>query len=756
MIRPSLRLSVLFPICLILSLAGPGGAWAQQAALALAPSSTTSAALPTVDPAALGHLIDTLQDPITRDRFLSDLKALQAAQQNIQPAAPSAPPLPYALGAELLRAMTDAFGRFRAGFEELATSVGNPARLWAWARLQVEDPGRRALLLEFLWQLALILAVGFVADLIARHYVRRGQRHLRPAVKPRSLGRIGLLLAHSALELLPILALAAAAYIVVAVIQPGAAVRLALLAIVSAVVIARTAFVVCRFLLSPFAPTLRVFPLGDETAAYLYIWAKRLISLAVYGYFVLQVAVLLGLPDSAYELALKILGLIWALLLAALILQSRDSVAKMILHGAREREDRLHNFTRLRQQLAHSWHVLALIYLLAVYVTWAADVPGGFTYLGRGTGLTVLILVLAWLALALLRAGFERFLKINQALLGRYPLLEQRANRYLPLLRRILAALIRIVAVLAILAAWQVDIGSILDGVAAREIIGRVATILLMLGAALAIWEIVDASISFYLERRDENGKPILTSSRARTLLPLVRNALLIVISLLAGLTILSELGVNIAPLLAGAGVVGLAVGFGAQTLVKDVITGAFILFEDTVNVGDVIMVNSISGTVEGMSIRTLKIRAGDGTLHSIPFGTLTTVSNQSRDFGYYTIDVAVDYREDTDKVIAALREVFDDLIRDPAFRRDIMGGLEIQGVDRFTDNAVHVVAGIRTRALRQAPVGREFNRRMKIKFDELGIRFSPPPRLAYAMAPTSLAAPAEALPGSATSKPSS
>ena len=704
---------------------------------------------------ALGHLIDTLQDPITRDRFLSDLKALQAAQQNTQPAAPAAPALPYALGAELLQAMTDAFGRFRAGFEELASSVGDPARLWAWARHEVEDPGRRALLLEFLWQLALILGVGIAVDLIARHYVRRGQRDLRPVVKPRSLGRIGLLLAHSGLELLPILAFAVAAYAVVAVIQPGSAVRLALLAIVSAVVIARTAFVVCRFLLSPFAPTLRLFPLGDETAAYLYIWAKRLISLAVYGYFVLQVAVLLGLPDSAYELALKILGLIWALLLAALILQSRDSVAKMILHGAQDREARLRNLTRLRRQFAHSWHVLALIYLLAVYVTWATDVPGGFTYLGRGTGLTILILVLAWLALALLRAGFERFLVINQDLLGRYPMLEQRANRYLPLLRRVLAALIRIVAVLAILGAWQVDIGSILAGAAAREIIGRITTILLMLCGALAIWEIVDASISFYLERRDDNGSPIVTSARARTLLPLVRNALLIVISVLAGLTILSELGVNIAPLLAGAGVVGLAIGFGAQTLVKDVITGAFILFEDTVNVGDSITVNSISGTVEGMSIRTLKLRAGDGTLHSIPFGTVTTVSNQSRGFGYYTIDVAVDYRESTDEVITALREVFEDLIGDPRYRADIFGGLEIQGVDRFTDNAVHIVAGIRTRALRQAPVGREFNRRMKIKFDELGIRFSPPPRLAYAMAPANPATPVEALPSPGASRAS-
>jgi len=320
------------------------------------------------------------------------------------------------------------------------------------------------------------------------------------------------------------------------------------------------------------------------------------------------------------------------------------------------------------------------------------------------------------------------------------------------LLRRILAVLIRIAAVVAILGAWQIDIGSILAGAAARDIIGRIATILLMLCGALAIWEIVDAAISFYLERRDVNGNPFVTSSRARTLLPLMRNALLVVISLLAGLTILSELGVNIAPLLAGAGVVGLAIGFGAQTLVKDVITGAFILFEDTVNVGDVITVNGISGTVEKMSIRTLKLRAGDGTLHSIPFGTVATVSNQSRGFGYYTIDVAVDYREDTDKVIAALREVFEDLIGDPRYRTDIFSGLEIQGVDRFTDNAVHIVAGIRTRALRQAPVGREFNRRMKIKFDELGIRFSPPPRLAYALAPGGPATPAEALPAPGTS----
>jgi small conductance mechanosensitive channel len=589
--------------------------------------------------------------------------------------------------------------------------------------------------------------------------VRRGQGYLRPILKPRILRRLGLLLAHNGLELLPILAFAATAYIAVALIQPGPAVRLALLAIVSAVVISRSGFVLCRLLLSPFLPRLRIFPLDDETAAYLYVWATRLISIAVYGYFVLQVGLLLGLPNAAYQAALKILGLIAAVLVATVILQSRDSVARLILRGARDETGRTRSLTRVRRQIARSWHVLALIYLVALDLTWMSDVPGGFAYLGHGTGLTILIVLVAWLALVLLRAGYERLFAINRELLARYPLLEQRANRYVPLMRKGLAAAIRIIALVAILEAWGIDVGAMLSGAVMRDIIGRLAAILLMMVIALIVWEIVDASISFYLERRDETGRPLLTSSRARTLLPLVRNAFFIVICLLAALTILSELGVNIAPLLAGAGVVGLAIGFGAQALVKDVITGAFILFEDTVNLGDVVTVNGISGTVAAMSIRTLKIRDGNGTLHTIPFGAVTTISNMSREYGYYTIDIGIDYRESTDKVVAVMREVFKEMADDPTCRSKILGEFELQGVDRFTENAVRIQAGIKTRALKQWDVGREFNRRLKLKFDELGIRFAAAPqRLVFAppppgtLAEVSAEAATPALPASAVS----
>ncbi|HEX7200550.1 MAG TPA: hypothetical protein VF213_13790, partial [Dongiaceae bacterium] len=317
MILPGLRLPFLRFCLLILFLGLAGEAGAQPA------PPPAGSQIPSVDPAALDHLIQTLQDPKTRDQFLADLKTLRAAQQKIAPQ-PTIAALPRALGADILEAMSNAFGRFRDGVEELRGSLGDPGRLWAWLRGQVEDPGRRALLIEFLWQLVLILAGGVLADLITRHFVRRAQDSLRPSLKPRLLRRLWLLLGHNLLELAPILAFAAAAYFVVAIVQPGTAVRLALLAIVSAVVIARTAFVVCRVLLSPFEPSLRLFPLGAETAAYFYVWAVRLVSLAVYGYFVLQVAVLLGLPESAYELCLKILGLIAVLLLGAVILQSRE------------------------------------------------------------------------------------------------------------------------------------------------------------------------------------------------------------------------------------------------------------------------------------------------------------------------------------------------------------------------------------------------------------------------------------------------
>jgi small conductance mechanosensitive channel len=212
-------------------------------------------------------------------------------------------------------------------------------------------------------------------------------------------------------------------------------------------------------------------------------------------------------------------------------------------------------------------------------------------------------------------------------------------------------------------------------------------------------------------------------SARARTLLPLFRTAVFILLFTIVTLIVLSELGLDIAPLIAGAGVVGIAIGFGSQALVKDVITGLFILLEDTLAVGEVVDVgkNHI-GSVEAITIRTIRLRDMSGTVHTIPFSEVSTVRNMTRDYAYFVADVGVVYREDPDHVVAVLRKVAADLAKDPAWAPSIAEPLEVIGVDRFTDSAVVIRVRLKTVPLRQWPVGREFNRRMKKAFDAAGI----------------------------------
>ncbi|MGD9975113.1 MAG: mechanosensitive ion channel family protein, partial [Desulfatirhabdiaceae bacterium] len=232
-----------------------------------------------------------------------------------------------------------------------------------------------------------------------------------------------------------------------------------------------------------------------------------------------------------------------------------------------------------------------------------------------------------------------------------------------------------------------------------------------------------------------ESGKPGHTPEhgvRLRTLLPLIRKALSIVLTVMVMMILLSEFGVNIGPLLAGAGIIGLAVGFGAQKLVQDVITGIFILLEDAVGIGDVVTVAGVGGLVEDISIRSIRLRDLSGNVHTIPFSSVDTVTNMTRLYSYYVIDIGVAYREDTDQVSDVCREIVENMRSEPEFNPDILEPLEILGVDRFDDSAVIIKARIKTRPIRQWAVGREFNRRMKKRFDELGIEIPFPHQTIY------------------------
>jgi len=289
-------------------------------------------------------------------------------------------------------------------------------------------------------------------------------------------------------------------------------------------------------------------------------------------------------------------------------------------------------------------------------------------------------------------------------------------------LSAVLRAAIYVIAAIALLQAWGADSFGWLASALGRRVLSSAVSILIVLAIAVLAWELLASVIERYLRETDAAGLPLPRSARVRTLLPLLRNAVMILIIVMVSLIVLSEIGVDIAPLLAGAGVVGLAIGFGAQTLVKDVITGLFILIEDTINVGDVVQVDQRTGQVESMSVRSIRIRDVEGAVHTVPFSAVSTVKNLTKSFSYYVFDIAVGQSADLDGVTALLRRLDAEIRAEPGFQADILDPLDIQGIDKLTDAGMVMRARIKTLPGRQWVVGREFNRRIAQAFAAAGV----------------------------------
>ena len=215
---------------------------------------------------------------------------------------------------------------------------------------------------------------------------------------------------------------------------------------------------------------------------------------------------------------------------------------------------------------------------------------------------------------------------------------------------------------------------------------------------------------------------------RARTLGRLIKNALTAVVLGVATLTILRELNVDIMPLLTGAGILGLAVGFGAQTLVKDIISGIFLILDDNVRVGDVARINGTGGLVEAINLRTTVLRDHEGTVHVFPNGAITTLSNLTKDFAYAVVDVGVGYAEDADRVVDVLRAVGTEVAADPAIAPNVLAPVELQALESLANGQMTVRLRLKARPQTQWDIGRELRRRIKKTFDAQGIQLSGPP----------------------------
>ena len=705
----------------------PGNPLAQPPAIAV---SAPAAVSPEIE-----ALLKVLQNDSQRAELIRALRAAAPEAEGVAPAAPAStePALlaPNTLGAQLLQGASQRLAAFSDQLVATVQAIADLPAMLGWLASLARDPITQSRVLDASWKLILVLGLGLLAEWAVMQALRRPRDWLDAHALPYDAGwarlkRLPLVLGRLGLDLIPVAAFALVSYGLISAVRPLPSTQLVMLTANNAYIASRVVMAAARMLLSPASTHLRILPVLDETAAYVTIWLRRIVLVLVSSYAVAEAGLQFGLPWSAHDSILRIALLLVTLFLVIIILQNRQTVSAFLrapeLAEGEEPDQARRFFRMLRDRASDVWHLVAIAWLIAAWGVWALEIQSGFWRLLKVSFGTILILSLAKLADMAMRRVVQRAFRITPELAARYPGLESRANRYLPVLKGSASLAIGAIALLFLLESWGLEAFAWFGhGKLGNRLISSIVSISLTITLALVMWEGINAAIQRHLERLSRDAKAA-QSARVRTLLPMLRTALLAVILIFVVLSVLAEIGVNVAPLIAGAGVVGIAVGFGSQRLVQDVITGIFLLLEDAVAVGDVVQLGGLSGVVEHLSIRSIKLRAVDGSLHIIPFSAVTSVTNQTRDFAFAVIDVNVDYGEDTDHVAQTLRDIAAEMRQDPRWRPVIRDDLDVMGVDKLGDSGVVIRVRLKTEPSQRWAVAREMNRRIKRRFDELGI----------------------------------
>jgi small-conductance mechanosensitive channel len=714
---------IALPLVLLWSAGHASVPQAQETALV-----QTAAPAPAIDPAQLQELVTTLEDPAARERFVAQLKALMASSKAAEPAGQAEL---EALGINFAAELGARMNAFADSIARVALAMVDVPDMWRWLVAQAEA-GTRNYWYEVLGKITAVLLLGGLAHHLVRRLVVKAHDRIAPPVAAGILVRLRDLAARTILDVLPAAAFAAVSIGLLMLLGLGPAAEPVALALILATIGVQSVLLLARAILMPRTPSLRFLSVGDETAAYLYIWIKRFSYLAIYSYFLLQPDVL-RMPRDILRGLTHLAGLVVTLMLVMFVLQNREAVASWLRGGQAAEAGRVRGaFVAMRRFLANVWHLLAIAYLAGTYIVWSLHIPGGFELMARGAVITTLLLAFG----GQLAQGVERLVgqsfAVGRDLEQTYPALQARVNRYLIILHRFSVAFVYVLIALVIMQIWGINLISWAGATLRTGLGAQIINIGALLLTLFLVWELSSAAIEHYLEAVDDTGTRVERSGRARTLLPLLRTAFVVLFGLILLLHAMSVMGLDLAPLLATAGVIGIAIGFGSQKLVQDVINGMFILFQDTISVGDVVEVGGHGGTVERMSVRTIELRDASGIVHTIPFSEITTVKNWARGFGYAVLDVSVAYREDADEVMEVLRQISAELEADPQVGQFMLEPIDVWGIDAFADSAVVIKARIKTRPLKQFYVKRQFNRLMKRRFDELGIEIPFPHQTVY------------------------
>ena len=480
--------------------------------------------------------------------------------------------------------------------------------------------------------------------------------------------------------------------------------------------------VALRVVLSPSTSELRFLEISDRAAQRAAAWLGSIATVIGYGQLLVVPIVNQQASYSAGRGVSTLLAFVAIGMAVVLVLRSRKDATDWLLGHSPETKPGVVRF------LGRNWYVPILLYLAGLAIIVAARPDGLIWPVLLTTAQVVGIITLG----AVVSGGLSRVGKqgviMPVAVHGRMPSLQGRVNA---LMGRILTVARVIITICVIGFSFDViglvDFGGWLQSDLGRALIGAGISVGLILLFGLLAWLALVSWVDYRLN--PEFGS--LPTSREKTLLTLLRNAVTIVLLVIVLMFALAEMGIDIAPLIASAGVLGLAIGFGAQKLVQDIITGVFIQFENAINVGDVVTLGGTTGTAEKLTIRSITLRDVNGTVHLIPFSSVDMVSNYVRDFSYFVCDLGIAYRENIDDGREAMMEAFEQL-RAGENGEFILGDLEWFGVQALGDSAVVLRARIKCAPGKQWGIGRAYNELCKRVMDERGIEIPYPHQTIY------------------------
>lgn len=487
--------------------------------------------------------------------------------------------------------------------------------------------------------------------------------------------------------------------------------------LLNAFLLVEMAKMVVRVILSPRHEALRLIGVSDGNAAYWFFWSARIISLVGYTFLFVSPLLAANLSLGAAS-AVQVLVMATAVTIGIIVvLQNKDDVRTWLTGIAARRSN--DGYGQLLLLLGRYWHVLAIVYLVTLLVVWFANPDQALPFMLGATVQSIIAIVIGIVIVSFIARFVRVGLKLPDDIKQRLPLLETRLHAFVPRVMQVVRWIVIAGVVLAIAQAWSLfNFVGWISSESGQQVAGSVISAALIVLGCIVLHVVVASWVEYRLNTN--YGK--MPTAREKTLLSLFRNAFTVALVVFGSMLALAQIGVNIAPLLAGAGVIGLAIGFGAQKLVQDIITGIFIQFENIMNEGDVVEAAGKSGVVEKLTIRSVTIRDMSGTVHLIPFSSVDQVSNMVRGFSFYVAEFDVAYDSDIEAVKQVMRDAFE-VVMASEHKDVILDDLDQPALVSMTLGQMKLRSRIKTIAGKQWGPGRLYSETVKRMLAERGIQ---------------------------------